>query len=252
MSRPTSASGRLTRLARYGFGVGDAERTGGNGVGRAAELLGPDGLGLWDPDTQEPVDPPAGELLTALSRTADPDLTLRQLHRIVEAERRSATPGTDDGGSRSGDAGSPESLLAALHADPGLRRRILAILGASSALGDHLVANPEQWRALRTGVDGVAPNADGLLHPDAAGPEDGSGALPAVAALRRAYRLALLRIAAADLTGGRGLEQTMVALSALADATLADAYGIAVGELPEEPRCPGWRWWRWASAAATS
>ena len=50
--------------------------------------------------------------------------------------------------------------------------------------------------------------------------------------LREAYRLALLRIAAADLTGGRTLEQTMAALSALADNTLGAAYDVAVGELP--------------------
>ncbi|MFY1672394.1 bifunctional [glutamine synthetase] adenylyltransferase/[glutamine synthetase]-adenylyl-L-tyrosine phosphorylase [Plantactinospora sp. WMMB334] len=234
MSRPTSAPGRL---ARYGFGLGDGERTGGNGVGLAAELLGPDGLGLWDVGAQEPVDAPAGELLTALSRAADPDLALRQLHRIVEAERRTAGPVTGDGGKTGGDGG--ETLLAALHADPGLRRRAVAVLGASSALGDHLVANPEQWRALRTGADGLPPNAEGLLHPDATGPAEGPGEMPVVAALRQAYRLALLRIAAADLTGGRGLEQTMAALSALADATLSDAYAIAVGELPEgspEPR----------------
>jgi glutamate-ammonia-ligase adenylyltransferase len=60
-----------------------------------------------------------------------------------------------------------------------------------------------------------------------------------VGALRTAYRGALLRIAAADLTGGRTLEQTMAALSALADATLRAAHRMAVAELPEgtgEPR----------------
>ena len=50
--------------------------------------------------------------------------------------------------------------------------------------------------------------------------------------LRRAYRVALLRIAAADLTGGRGLEPTMAALSRLADDTLAAAYRIAAAGLP--------------------
>ncbi|MGN9808834.1 bifunctional [glutamine synthetase] adenylyltransferase/[glutamine synthetase]-adenylyl-L-tyrosine phosphorylase [Micromonospora sp. BQ11] len=204
MSRPTRAPGRL---ARYGFGGAD-----GDGGSRAADLLGPDGLGLWRPDEQEPTDERAGELLSSLSRAADPDLALRQLHRIVEAERRA-------------DANGGRALLEALHDDPGLRRRLLAVLGASSALGDHLVANPDQWPALRTASDGLAPAADGRL--------DLSGEGPAVAVLRRAYRLALLRIAAADLTGGRGLEQIMAALSALADATLAAAYDIALDELPE-------------------
>ncbi|MDG4756779.1 bifunctional [glutamine synthetase] adenylyltransferase/[glutamine synthetase]-adenylyl-L-tyrosine phosphorylase [Micromonospora sp. WMMD710] len=210
MSRPTRAPGRL---ARYGFGTAD-----GDGGARAADLLGPDGLRLWRPDEQEPVDEAAGELLAALSRAADPDLALRQLHRIVEAERRTS----------GGNAASP--LLADLHADPGLRRRVIAVLGASSALGDHLVAHPEHYRALRTAPDGLAPTAEGRL--------DLTGEGNPVAVLRTAYRLALLRIAAADLTGGRGLEQTMAALSALADATLAAAYEIAVDELADGTERP--------------
>ncbi|MFG2059009.1 bifunctional [glutamine synthetase] adenylyltransferase/[glutamine synthetase]-adenylyl-L-tyrosine phosphorylase [Micromonospora sp. NPDC048930] len=216
MTRPTRG-----RLARYGFAEGDG--------GRAADLLGPDGLGLWRPDTQEPTDEPAGDLLTALSRAADPDLALRQLHRLVEAERRAA------GAGRGGDASAPpekETLLDALSDDPGLRRRLVAVLGASSALGDHLVANPGQWRVLATAPDGLAPSADGRLDLAAATRFSPATAGP-IPVLRQAYRLALLRIAAADLTGGRGLEQTMAALSGLADATLAAAYGIAVGELPE-------------------
>ncbi|MEU7996120.1 bifunctional [glutamine synthetase] adenylyltransferase/[glutamine synthetase]-adenylyl-L-tyrosine phosphorylase [Micromonospora sp. NPDC049060] len=233
MSRPARAAGRL---ARYGFGT-----DGGAGATRAADLLGPDGLGLWRPDVQEPTDGRAAELLAALSRAADPDLALRQLHRIVEAERRMATNGTGPATGRSGGKAhpgtpveaerreapeqAPSALLAGLADDPGLRRRLIAVLGASSALGDHLVANPDQWPALRTAPDGLAPTAEGRL--------DLSGDGQPVAVLRRAYRLALLRIAAADLTGGRGLEQTMAALSALADATLAAAYEIAVGELPE-------------------
>ncbi|WP_328419005.1 bifunctional [glutamine synthetase] adenylyltransferase/[glutamine synthetase]-adenylyl-L-tyrosine phosphorylase [Micromonospora sp. NBC_00389] len=219
MSRPTRAPGRL---ARYGFGTAE-----GDGGARAADLLGPDGLRLWRPVEQEPVDELATELLAALSRAADPDLALRQLHRIVEAERR-ANGGTGLGATSAvtaeSDALARSPLLAELHADPGLRRRLIAVLGASSALGDHLVAHPEHCAALRTAPDGLAPTAEGRLEP--AG--DGNP----VAVLRSAYRLALLRIAAADLTGGRGLEQTMAALSALADATLAAAYEIAVSELP--------------------
>ncbi|MEV4215395.1 bifunctional [glutamine synthetase] adenylyltransferase/[glutamine synthetase]-adenylyl-L-tyrosine phosphorylase [Micromonospora sp. NPDC049662] len=222
MGRPTRAPGRL---ARYGFGIAE-----GDGGARAADLLGPDGLGLWQPEEQEPVDDAAGELLAALSRAADPDLALRQLHRIVEAESRTSAAGTPRGTSAAGTSAS-SPLLAELHADPGLRRRLIAVLGASSALGDHLVANPEHCLTLRTAPDGLAPIADGRLEP--AG--DGNP----VAVLRAAYRLSLLRIAAADLTGGRALEQTMAALSALADATLAAAYEIAVAELAagtERPR----------------
>ncbi|WP_326552654.1 bifunctional [glutamine synthetase] adenylyltransferase/[glutamine synthetase]-adenylyl-L-tyrosine phosphorylase [Micromonospora sp. NBC_01813] len=210
MTRPTSATGRL---ARYGFDVSGTDTV------RAAELLGPDGLGLWDAQAQQPVDEPAAELLGALSRAADPDLALRQLHRLAEAQRRDRV-----------DAGPP--VIDAVYADAGLRRRLVAVLGASSSLGDHLVANPDQWQVLATGRNGVAPTADGSLDRGSASADPPAGG-PAIAALRRAYRLALLRIAAADLTGGRGLEQTMAALSALADATLGAAYDIAVAELPD-------------------
>ncbi|WP_431907022.1 bifunctional [glutamine synthetase] adenylyltransferase/[glutamine synthetase]-adenylyl-L-tyrosine phosphorylase [Micromonospora carbonacea] len=231
MSRPARG-----RLARYGFGTDDGSR--------AADLLGPAGLGLWHPQEQEPADDRAAELLAALSRAADPDLALRQLHRLVETERR-ANGGAGDGptaaanGSGAGGAGdrpAGSAVLDALHADPGLRRRLVAVLGASSALGDHLVANPRQWPVLATAPDGLAPAAEGRL--DLAAAARVTPSTQPVAVLRQAYRLALLRIAAADLTGGRALEQTMAALSALADATLAAAYGIAVGELPEGTAVP--------------
>ncbi|WP_326556604.1 bifunctional [glutamine synthetase] adenylyltransferase/[glutamine synthetase]-adenylyl-L-tyrosine phosphorylase [Micromonospora sp. NBC_01796] len=219
MTRPTSAHGRLVR---YGFGTAD-----GDHGSRAADLLGETGLGLWDDAAQEPVDDVAADLITALSRAADADLALRQLHRLVEAERRAAAPDSD----------AESVVLGALAVDPGLRRRLVAVLGASSALGDHLVANPDQWRVLVTGADGLAPRADGTLY-DGTLPGAVLPPLPVVAALRRAYRLSLLRIAAADLTGGQGLEQTMSALSALADATLGAAYDIAVAELPPGTTLP--------------
>ncbi|WP_433686841.1 bifunctional [glutamine synthetase] adenylyltransferase/[glutamine synthetase]-adenylyl-L-tyrosine phosphorylase [Micromonospora carbonacea] len=246
MSRPARG-----RLARYGFGTDDGSR--------AADLLGPAGLDLWHPQEQEPVDDRAAELLAALSRAADPDLALRQLHRLVETERRTtggtATPatngsgaggagdgptaaanGTSAAGGGAGDRPAGSAVLDVLHADPGLRRRLVAVLGASSALGDHLVANPRQWPVLATAPDGLAPAAEGRL--DLAAAARVTPSTQPVAVLRQAYRLALLRIAAADLTGGRALEQTMAALSALADATLAAAYDIAVSELPEGTAVP--------------
>ncbi|MCO8275967.1 bifunctional [glutamine synthetase] adenylyltransferase/[glutamine synthetase]-adenylyl-L-tyrosine phosphorylase [Actinoplanes sp. TRM 88003] len=209
---------RPSRLARYGF----AE----DGV-RASDLLGPTGLRLWDAEAQAPADPDAAELLSSLSRAADPNLALRQLHRLVEAAGRAAARG--NGGPVTGPGvgisanEATDVLIGALAADAGLRRRLVAVLGASSALGDHLVANPGDWQVLATGKTGLPPNAEG--HLEVGGDE------PSVPELRRAYRIALLRIAAADLTGGRGLEPTMAALSRLADETLATAYAIAVAGL---------------------
>jgi glutamate-ammonia-ligase adenylyltransferase len=114
-----------------------------------------------------------------------------------------------------------------MSADEGLCRRLVAVLGASAALGDHLVAHPDDVAVLATGPDGVRAPADGALEP---------GERPDVPALRRAYRRALLRIAAADLTGAQGVEPTMAALSALADATLGAAYAIAAAAVPTAPR----------------
>ena len=174
--RPTSGAGRW---ARYGFADS----------GRAADLLASPVLGLG-----EPVDEP---ILAALGSAADPDLAVRQLHRLAEAcARRGA-----------------EDPVAAIRAEPDLRARLVAVLGASAALGDHLVADPAEWAALST-VD---------VPVDVESP---SG----VAELRRAYRRHLLRIAAADLTGVRDVERTMVDLAALADATLRAAFELAVRE----------------------
>ena len=201
---------RPSRLARYGFADNGA---------RASDLLGPGpgGLGLWDPEAQSPAGDHAVGLLDTLSRAADPNLALRQLHRLAESVAR-------------GGADRSAELLGELATDHGLRRRLIAVLGASSTLGDHLVANPDEWRTLATGRSGMPPEADGGLT------ELDQLTVPA---LRKAYRIGLLRIAAADLTAARGLEPTMEALSRLADETLAAAYAIAVAALPQsvpEPR----------------
>jgi glutamate-ammonia-ligase adenylyltransferase len=196
---------RPGRLARYGFRVPDLAT----------------GLRLWDDEAQSPAGDDAAELLQALSRAADPDLALRQLHRLVDAAGRKAGGGlpSDEITMNDGTA----AVLDGLASDAGLRRRLVAVLGASSALGDHLVANPDDWRVLATSESGMPPNAEGNLE------IVGDLTVPA---LRRAYRISLLRIAAADLTGGRGLEPTMSALSRLADQTLAAAYDIAMAGLP--------------------
>jgi [glutamine synthetase] adenylyltransferase / [glutamine synthetase]-adenylyl-L-tyrosine phosphorylase len=215
---------RPSRLARYGFAD--------NGT-RAADLLGPHGLRLWDAEAQAPVDTDASELIHALSRAADPNLALRQLHRLIDAVARAAQ--RVNGGPVTGpgeeivDSPAADAVLRAIYADAGLRRRLIAVLGASSALGDHLVANHDQWRVLATGKSGMPPNAEGHLE---FGDSTGEGP-PTVPLLRTAYRIALLRIVAADLTGGRGLEPTMAALSRLADETLSAAYAIALAGLPE-------------------
>jgi glutamate-ammonia-ligase adenylyltransferase len=132
---------------------------------------------------------------------ADPELALRQLDRLTEA--------------------AGEDPLAV---DPAIRQRLVAVLGASSALGDQLVANPADWRCLA--VAGAGAGAGAGTGTGAAGPDPHAGVTD-LAGLRASYRRALLPIAADDLTGAAGLEQTMVRLTGLADATLAAAARIA-------------------------
>ncbi|MGH3973558.1 MAG: bifunctional [glutamine synthetase] adenylyltransferase/[glutamine synthetase]-adenylyl-L-tyrosine phosphorylase, partial [Pseudonocardiaceae bacterium] len=93
-------------------------------------------LGWWR-DGQARAD--AQDALWALSRAPDPDLALRTLQRLANATG----------------AGWAE-LDAALCRDPGVRGRLLAVLGSSTALGDHLVAKPHRWRKV-AGSDAAQP-----------------------------------------------------------------------------------------------
>ena len=208
MSRPTSATGRLAR-----FGFTDAKA--------ATSLLGepPNGLGLWNDAEQRPVDGEAQEILGALGASAEPDLALRQLHRVAEYARRSSHA---DDPTRPRWSAPQASPIAAMRADADLRTRLAAVLGASTALGDDLSANPGRWAALAETFDESDPFA--------------GAATDSPAELRSAYRAALLRIAAADLTHTVDVEKAMARLSRLADATLGAALHLAQSERGTRPR----------------
>ncbi|MGH4025768.1 MAG: bifunctional [glutamine synthetase] adenylyltransferase/[glutamine synthetase]-adenylyl-L-tyrosine phosphorylase, partial [Pseudonocardiaceae bacterium] len=75
--------------------------------------------------------PDAVDVLWALSRAPDSDLALRTLVRLAGA------------------AGAGWAALdTALREDAGVRGRLLAVLGSSTALGDHLVAEPGRWHGI--------------------------------------------------------------------------------------------------------
>ncbi len=157
------------------------------------------------------------ELVQAIAGAADPDLALTALARIP-----------------------PEAGLGpALRADPGLRDRLIAVLGASAALGAHLARHPGQWRVL------AGPGA--LAQPTAAQLKTellaavGAAAPDPVAALRVAYRRRLLHLAARDLTGVVTIEQTAAELADLAAAALEAALAIAGARLGPDRARPGSR-----------
>lgn len=148
------------------------------------------------------------DLLLAVSRTADPDRALRSFGRLLSAATDRA------------------ELLGAVRADEHLRDRILAVLGFSTALGDHLIRHPGQWHDLR--------DLDPVRRP---GRDEFTAALAAasdLAALRVEYRRAVLQLAALDLTGELEMAPVSAELAELAAATLETALAMAARDLPDD------------------
>ncbi|MFB6813432.1 bifunctional [glutamine synthetase] adenylyltransferase/[glutamine synthetase]-adenylyl-L-tyrosine phosphorylase [Streptomyces sp. NPDC056347] len=193
---PGRRSSTFTRLLRHGFTDPSA----------AERLLD---LPELAPVRADPV------LLEALGATADPDLALRGLVRLVEAE-------TPD---------ERQMLLDTLITAKPLRDRLLGVLGASEALGDHLARHPRDWQALAT-----YEAAD--LHPGVAEFEQGLAGADDPDALRVAYRRCLLAIAARDVCGTTDVAEAAAELADLATATLRAALAIARTAAPgDAARC---------------
>ncbi|MGW0733212.1 bifunctional [glutamine synthetase] adenylyltransferase/[glutamine synthetase]-adenylyl-L-tyrosine phosphorylase [Streptomyces sp. NPDC002851] len=192
MTAPGRRSSTFTRLLRHGFTAPAA----------AERLLDTPELSAVRAD---PV------LLDALGATADPDLALLGLVRLVEAQ--------------------PEDerrvLLDTLLSAKPLRDRLLGVLGASEALADHLARHPYDWHALVT----YEP-AD--LHPGVEEFEQGLADATDPVALRVAYRRCLLAIAARDVCGTTDVAQAAAELADLATATLRAALAIARAAAPED------------------
>ncbi|GDY33619.1 bifunctional [glutamine synthetase] adenylyltransferase/[glutamine synthetase]-adenylyl-L-tyrosine phosphorylase [Gandjariella thermophila] len=186
--------------------------------------------GWWDDDGPTS----AGEVvLPALARSADPDLALRELDRLREALGQDWA-----------------ELAEALRTDQALRGRLFGVFGASSALADFVVANPDQWRRL-AGTNPRDPGgyAEVLLAAVGADPESPPPGTPrgararlhgqeAVRALRAAYRGLLLEIAADDLAylvvpdlPAASYEDVTGRLSDLADASLRAALAVASADV---------------------
>ncbi|MFF4140027.1 bifunctional [glutamine synthetase] adenylyltransferase/[glutamine synthetase]-adenylyl-L-tyrosine phosphorylase [Streptomyces sp. NPDC001698] len=193
MTAPGRRSSTFTRLLRHGFiHASDAERL----------LDGPDLAPLRD----DPV------LLEALGATADPDLALGGLVRLLEAQP---------------DSKARRELLDTLIAAKPLRDRLLGVLGASTALGDHLARHAGDWRALVT----YEPRD---LHPGVEEFEHGLAEAGDPVALRVAYRRCLLSIAARDVCGTTDVAETAAELADLATATLRAALRLARAAAPED------------------
>ncbi|MFE7815210.1 bifunctional [glutamine synthetase] adenylyltransferase/[glutamine synthetase]-adenylyl-L-tyrosine phosphorylase [Streptomyces sp. NPDC057433] len=192
-SVPGRRSSTFTRLLRHGFTDPSA----------AERLLdGPEPAAVRD----DPV------LLDALGGTADPDLALLGLVRLLEAQ--------------TGATGRQELLDTLIAAKP-LRDRLLGVLGASEALADHLARHPDDWQALVT-------YEARDLHPGVTEFEHGLASATDAVSLRVAYRRCLLSIAARDVCGTTEVSETAAELADLATATLRAALSLAEAAAPED------------------
>jgi glutamate-ammonia-ligase adenylyltransferase len=218
----------VVRLARFGFQDGE----------RAARLLSDPTLGLWDLERNEPADPEAGSVVSALARAGDPDLAVRSLARLVEA-----LDATDP------DGGLAAGLLARLRGSGSLRSRLLAVLGASSGLADHLAAHPADWVVLDTEDRHARPGPQELeqqlLFAVGADPDDppwgvrlGTAAPDAEPArvrdLKHAYLRAVLSLAGRDLGDGLPADEVAAELADIAGAVLTAGLALAVAEQPAD------------------
>ncbi len=173
-------------------------------------------------------------LIQALGDVADPDLALLTLVRLMEALRAriGATPSEQSLGKELPD------LIAALRRPGPDRARLLAVIGASIALGDHLIAHPEHWRSVAHAEPRTAQQRIDRIVRRVSDPDEG---LSPEDALRVYYRRGLLGIAALDLVAPDPVEKlpdTAAALADLAQAALEGALVIAQNEAPEDAaRC---------------
>jgi glutamate-ammonia-ligase adenylyltransferase len=193
MMTPGRRSSTFTRLLRHGF----TDPSAAEGMLDSPDLA---------PIRNDPV------LLDALGATADPDLALAGLVRLLEAQPSPA---------------ARRELLGTLISAKPLRDRLLGVLGASAALGDHLARHADDWRALVM----YEPRD---LHPGVAEFERGLAGAADPVALRVAYRRCLLSIAARDVCGTTDVAQTAAELADLATATLRAALALAEAAAPED------------------
>lgn len=179
-------------------------------------------LGFADPDRGALLLDRLGEgarpLMALVAGTADPDLALDRLTDLAERLDEAA-------------------LLDHLADDEGTAMRLLSVLGASQALGEHLLRHPDQWTELTDPTMGTTRPPAYVVRAQllAAVGADPAAAMPVAAgddgalldALRVEYRRLLLRLAARDLAHDVSVDDIAAELSDLAAGTLEAALAVA-------------------------
>ena len=154
----------------------------------------------------------------ALAAAADPDQALRAIHRLVDA-------GVD---------------IQAVAADDEWFAALVAAVGMSSALADHLARHPgsvERLRGVALRAPSPAERREHLLRAVGADPGADSPAASVdgpADALRVAYRDELLTTVVRDLVHGARVDDIAEELADLADAALEAGLAIARAEMPTD------------------
>lgn len=202
VTKPATQRPKLPSVGRLGLVDAQAEA-------RLAQL------GWTERDDQAHID-----LLWSLSRAADADAALRAMVRLAENP----------------DTGWDE-LNAALLSERSLRGRLFAVLGASLALGDHLVANPQSWKLLRGKVN--LPSGDQLRQSFTDCIEESAEEPNSLLhRLRARYRDHLLVLAALDLAATVEDEPVLPFTTVAAQlADTADAALMAALRVAEDTVC---------------
>ncbi|MGN6130919.1 MAG: bifunctional [glutamine synthetase] adenylyltransferase/[glutamine synthetase]-adenylyl-L-tyrosine phosphorylase, partial [Nocardioidaceae bacterium] len=172
---------------------------------------------------------PAGpELVYLIAAAADPDQAVEMLAELAER--------VDD----------RDRLLGGLVDDEGTAMRLLAVLGASTALGEHLLRHPDHWEDLADPALGSSRPAAFALRarllcavgadPSAPAPVAALPDADAVDALRVEYRRLLTGRAARDLAHGVPVDDVAAELADLAAGTLEAALAVARARVGEAGR----------------
>ncbi len=158
-------------------------------------------------------------LLPAVARCPDPDRAVANLAEVCRA-----------GGSRL-------ALFADLISSPELRANLLHVLSHSQVFADVLIASPE-WLEVVRQAQPRAPRREDLVRTAWSAYTAMPTKLSRRNALRRVRKRELLRIGADDILERASFEETVAAISTLAEACLESSLALVAEELSAEYGCP--------------
>jgi len=167
-----------------------------------------------------------GHILDTITASADPDLALGALAKLLAA------------------ASDSDEIVTTLDRNEQARTMLIDVLAISTALGEHVVRHPHTWHVFTDPLLAISrPTAYGLRRTllSAVGADAdeatpcASGATDAeLGQLRIGYRIALLQLAARDVTGQVDVADVAAELADLAGAAIEAALAVARAGLEDD------------------